>query len=171
MRDDSRDITTTLAEEIASAKKDCCPDCKDYASAALATLPALVATPDFAARLQALRPKISRPLKRQHHSESFKCSGKAGEIVIVEHLAYAAFRGEKIIATDTHKGEDTRCRLSIAGENQGDFFPPSAHSASNFDCGIALKIAEAGDLLSFEVEFLKDSDFTAVVIGSPRRAA
>lgn len=164
MREVQEGDFTALATAIADADKECCPDCKDHANAALAA---------FRGKLASARSTRSThsPSQRPRHAEFFKCSGRAGETVGVEHPAALAFRGEKIIATDNHEGKGTRCRLFFAGWQQENFSPTTDHAANNLSCGINIGLAEAGDAIRFEVEFLKDGDFSAVIVGTPRRAA
>jgi hypothetical protein len=149
---------------------DCCPECKVGVEQGRAEL------------LEAAQRVAKKPLRLlrdlDFHAE---VEGKRGDIVFVEVVSEHHFRGEKLMATDTHsKGNSTRILgITVDTENAktGERatkpqFPPgfkgslsSYWQPSSLGCGIAYDTVRPGGSIKFKVEFLEDCAWHVALFG------
>lgn len=157
----------------------CCEECKpDMEKARQELLETAMkeatTSPAFRAALARRQQPIQKPplKKRKNHHIEAEHTGKAGDRVHVAMETDRIFRGEKLTGTESVEGavlvhsiyrrSDARSQRppNMRPLNMKDFAPNSLSCGSNFDTILA------GDAIVFELEFVKDAEWSMTMFGS-----
>jgi hypothetical protein len=109
----------------------------------------------------------------------FECSGKKGDVITVARVTDHLFRCDQLVMADTRGGDATLVRSifidtvkdgeNVTRANLRGSFPSKKfdvpHSADSLYCRIRFDVVRAGGSIKFEVEFLEDCEWSAVMFG------